>query len=715
MINYKFKIDLEGEREVYKNIVFTIGDKSGYRFDFVFYSNGKKIDASLYGLTVKAKRADGAVIIDSGITTEDGAYYVVADNAYSVKGELEFEVALVKADGSYATTKVISANVREGFGEVGLTSADNEPVLSKLEGQYLECRSEHNEISKDIAANAEAINGNATNFNEHISGESNKHTAKDIVCTDDWVNGENVQEAIDYLGEEKERIYALAYSNKTRLDNVEPRVANNETDIQSLQESVNANATDIGILRDDLMARPTADEERQAITDIENVGKRVDELNGAVEQANTWIADLDQVVEGNKTAADIALIDMEERSRNTFANALKGTASGEAIRIDDVSPVEHTLGVRVRSKNIVPVPYNFTGTSTSNYGTKATVNEDYSVTVRDVCTSNSVFTLKRFGAEPYRGKAVAIIPTDYSTRVYVHLYDKDGIAITYNWLVSSKITTGIVPDNAFYIEVGIAVLTTFTGEATTLYPCVMVGTSATDWKPYIDINAVKVKAFSKNFLDIPNYANASTATANFIIKDNTITIERIADSTASASSMVWDLGNYDSYIGKTLTVSCNLDALGGSDTNTLGAIVIMQGNPFGANPTTALVRTINLKVDDVGAKIAVPITIPEQTEKGKPLVVRLYLYNGKEIGDYLTISDLQVELGETSTEYEPYIAPVEYEVNADGTVNGVKSIYPNMTLYADANGALIDCEYNRDINKAFAEMANAIIALGGTI
>jgi hypothetical protein len=55
---------------------------------------------------------------------------------------------------------------------------------------------------------------------------------------------------------------------------------------------------------------------------------------------------------------------------------------------------------------------------------------------------------------------------------------------------------------------------------------------------------------------------------------------------------------------------------------------------------------------------------------------------------------------DTPTKYEPYIEPTVYDVKADGTVEGVTSLYPNTTLYTDTQGAVIDVEYNRDINKA---------------
>ena len=92
-------------------------------------------------------------------------------------------------------------------------------------------------------------------------------------------------------------------------------------------------------------------------------------------------------------------------------------------------------------------------------------------------------------------------------------------------------------------------------------------------------------------------------------------------------------------------------------------------------------------------------------------IIRAVNYS-KETG---RIYDIQIEQGEAATEFEPYIEPVEYAVNADGTVDGVNSIYPATTLLIEAADAVIDVGYNRDINKAFAELYNAIISLGGNV
>ena len=85
-----------------------------------------------------------------------------------------------------------------------------------------------------------------------------------------------------------------------------------------------------------------------------------------------------------------------------------------------------------------------------------------------------------------------------------------------------------------------------------------------------------------------------------------------------------------------------------------------------------------------------------------------YQSSDTEYGQPCLISNIQIELGTVVTDYMPYVEPTEYTPNADGTVEGVTSLYPTTTLSTDTDGVTIDCEYNRDINKAFAALEAAI-------
>ena len=86
---------------------------------------------------------------------------------------------------------------------------------------------------------------------------------------------------------------------------------------------------------------------------------------------------------------------------------------------------------------------------------------------------------------------------------------------------------------------------------------------------------------------------------------------------------------------------------------------------------------------------------------------------GYNIKNYL--SNIQLEVGDAVTDYEPYTLIDTAVVNADGTVDGLRSHYPTTTLLTDAEGATIECEYNKDLNKAYDALVQAIISLGGNV
>ena len=75
--------------------------------------------------------------------------------------------------------------------------------------------------------------------------------------------------------------------------------------------------------------------------------------------------------------------------------------------------------------------------------------------------------------------------------------------------------------------------------------------------------------------------------------------------------------------------------------------------------------------------------------------------------------NMQIELGAVSTDYEPYVEPIEYISDQDPIK--IPSLYPTTVLYEAGGGGVVTAEYHRDINKAFAELQNAFLSLGGNI
>ncbi|MBE6798796.1 MAG: DUF2479 domain-containing protein [Ruminococcaceae bacterium] len=79
----------------------------------------------------------------------------------------------------------------------------------------------------------------------------------------------------------------------------------------------------------------------------------------------------------------------------------------------------------------------------------------------------------------------------------------------------------------------------------------------------------------------------------------------------------------------------------------------------------------------------------------------------------------QIELGDVKTTFYPYVEPTVYAPVSDsqggGIVNGVTPITPTTTLMLNSDQAKLTVKYNRDINKAFAELITAVQTLGGII
>ena len=77
------------------------------------------------------------------------------------------------------------------------------------------------------------------------------------------------------------------------------------------------------------------------------------------------------------------------------------------------------------------------------------------------------------------------------------------------------------------------------------------------------------------------------------------------------------------------------------------------------------------------------------------------------------IENIQIEIGSTATPYEPYIAPQTVTANADGTVEGITSIAPNMTLLTDTDGVVINANYYKDPDIVISNLAQSVALSGG--
>lgn len=362
------------------------------------------------------------------------------------------------------------------------------------------------------------------------------------------------------------------------------------------------------------------------------------------------------------------------------SNALKGKKSGGIVAMSDISPLEHTLDVRVRSKNLIPYPY--ANSTVERYGITYTDHGDGTVTANGTATQQSWFLLYREVLQPgdyfFKG-------TPQNAAAYVYVANSD--YTLYKTDRGAGVAFSIATETLISISINVESGKTVVNE---LYkPMLTIGAVATDeHTPYIpDISAVKVKKLGKNLIPYP-YANTTRTENGVTFTDNgdgSITINGTPTTDtgfmlrSAANPIVLDAGSY--------RMGINAD----KQTNASAYASTASGLTISSN-----------------ANVATNIT-----ERTSTTYISIIAKGGTTYDD-VTVSP-QLEIGTAATEHEPYIEPVEYAVNEDGTVDGVTSIYPTTTLLTDTAGAVIDVEYNRDINKAFAELYNAIISLGGNV
>lgn len=365
-----------------------------------------------------------------------------------------------------------------------------------------------------------------------------------------------------------------------------------------------------------------------------------------------------------------------------LANALKGSAVGEVVALKDVSPLEHGLGVRVSSKNLISSDIwddLFDKQEDGSYLSNKEIRADASL--RQFYLPPAVYTISYdVKCEIDKNYRIRIIYEDDS---YLDSYVRPtGDYVHYETVTAEKAIKAIqwyysdLSQNVYFKNLQIE-----------------KGTTATAYTPFVpDIGAVKIKAQGANIINITEMLNNQLVDNG----DGTYTITKNGEGGLR-------IANYANInIPKGTKVAANIDFI-----------------EIGMEPTEPVLG-IQFMTDDGNEDVTiglVPGDVPRNfcfpTEN--LIKARFFLSSEKKDGDYVKFKNFQLEYGTAATEYEPYIEPVEYAVSADGTVEGVKSIYPATTLTTDTVGALIEVEYNKDANKVVATLEERIATLEAAI
>ena len=180
MITYKLKINFQDPRVLTSDMEFVTGDVGAYRLECEFYDNGQPAEVSGLLLSVKAKRADGAVFTDSGEMEGGKGVYVLKNEMYAIAGGLYLEIALSDSAENYVTAKIITANVLQGLAE-GDPAEDDVSVyvtlLSQMKAQLDEANALIDEANELIDEAQISFDEQFAQLESELSQKADKKTS----------------------------------------------------------------------------------------------------------------------------------------------------------------------------------------------------------------------------------------------------------------------------------------------------------------------------------------------------------------------------------------------------------------------------------------------------------------------------------------------------------------------------------------------------------
>ena len=355
-------------------------------------------------------------------------------------------------------------------------------------------------------------------------------------------------------------------------------------------------------------------------------------------------------------------------------NSISNFKSGSVIQINDVSPVTHEMGVKVRSKNLY---YNSTHTfnaTAMSVGTYYVFIRDSSAEMRELLCSLAGQTVSfSYMCEPFdlwNGKCEVIIWYDDT---YIAFNDKNSNTIPANFKdcefigVDFRYRSKTQPTDVAIENIKISNIQ------------LELGTTATEYTPYVaDLSAVGVSRYGKNLIT-PQELYKGCYMYEALEYENRNCIKMTSGSTYTISPSF--LKPNTQYTVSFWTKSVNFDGAKGPN-------VVFSFNYSDGTQYLCYSQFDTNNKGNVEWYYTSFTSVEGKTVSSIGVAAAQY-----QIENYIDTDTFLFEVSDKATEYTPYIEPQTVTANADGTVEGLTSLYPNTTLMTDTEGVLIDCEY----------------------
>ena len=384
-----------------------------------------------------ARKPDGSTIENYCIIADNVIEYTFTEQNTAVGGMLNCEIKLYGGDSGLITSprftvivdaRAVSDEEIESYSEFSAltnlytitnsaaNNANGKADYAQQQGDYAK---EQGDYAKAEAANANTAASSANSKAELATTAAENATAKANLANTAAENAEAKAELADIATATANT--AIAEANKARDDaNDAAENANAKADLVNTATN-NANEATKQANAAATLANSKANlaEEKAsyaqakgdyANTEASNANNAVERVNQSVaiwnNNVQTAVSNANEAADNATAAANLA----EEKATFTkfvgdtvladygnakkqIGNALKGSASGNPIRLDDVSPLEHVMKVKLSDpsatlkrcgKNILPYPYS--ETTLTRQGIKFTDNGDGSITAKGTAT-----------------------------------------------------------------------------------------------------------------------------------------------------------------------------------------------------------------------------------------------------------------------------------------------------------------------------------------
>lgn len=425
-----------------------------------------------------------------------------------------------------------------------------------------------------------------------------------------------------------------------------------------------------------------------------------------------------QGVRSINRAVEAGLNQIENAAANNsdFANSVLGSLRGESITINDISPIAHDITTKLSQKNIFNykdlVAYANSGIGSSGEETVEYLGEDcfcysewqtvgYTTFTGIPFERNTQYTFTfefAFQFENYE---------EYPMGAFTIRYTDGTHTSTQAPAYSTKFTTVTITSDVGKTIKGLS-FSRFANTCTIYVKKNMQierGTTSTTYTPFIeDMSTVKLTTHSKNILDI--YEREPGTLTSGVENTNV----RMFEFDKYYKGLSANNYYYPSY------VTCELvDDVWNVETTLVGyglafPVKVSPNTTYyysGILESTSSISAYTKDGEYIKAIGSGPLrfTTPENCE-----VIVLH-FNPSAANTPKQYSECMLEVGEIKTEYEAFVA-AEYTPNEDGTVEGVKRIYPTTIMYTDTPDVEIVSEYNVDttkyLNKQLIDLESAL-------